>query len=192
MTDDAELLRRHLAGDPAAFGELVRRHRDRMFSVAVRLLGDREDAADAVQDAFVSALRAAAGFRGDAAVSTWLHRVVVNASLDIARRRRPVPLPPEELVAHADRAESGPGETGAVLDLLRALPVEQAAAIVLVDVHGFPVREAAEILQVPEGTVKSRCARGRGRLAELLGQRRNQPGRGRVPGQEVQPGGAPV
>ncbi|WP_269204808.1 sigma factor, partial [Motilibacter deserti] len=98
---DAELLERHRAGDPEAFGEVVRRHRNRLWAVALRTLGDPEEAADGVQDALVSAFRAGrgtsgGGYRGDAAVTTWLHRVVVNACLDRARRRRvrdAVPLP---------------------------------------------------------------------------------------------------
>src|SRR5205085_24648 len=97
--DDAALLRAHVDGDPDAFAELVRRHRDRLWAVAIRTLGDREEAADAVQDALVSAYRSADRFRGDSAVTTWLHRIVVNASLDRARRRqaRPtVPLPEVE------------------------------------------------------------------------------------------------
>jgi RNA polymerase sigma-70 factor, ECF subfamily len=168
---DRELLARHVAGDREAFGLLVARHRDRLWRVALRTLGDPEDAADAVQDALVSAVRAAAGFRGDAAVTTWLHRIVVNACLDLARRkavRTTVPLDPE----HTEQAAVdllGQRETASeVLAALRRLPVEQAAALVLVDVEGYPVAEAAAILEVPEGTVKSRCARGRARLAELL------------------------
>src|ERR671927_1117895 len=93
---DKELLARHAQGDPHAFAELVQRHRDRMWAVALRTLGDHEEAADALQDAFLSAYRAAGRFRGDAAVTTWLHRIVVNACLDRIRRRqvRPtVPLP---------------------------------------------------------------------------------------------------
>src|SRR5918911_814590 len=100
--DDAALLRAHVAGDKDAFGELVRRHRDRLWAVAVRTLGDADEAADALQDALLSAYRAAAGFRGDSAVTTWLHRIVVNACLDRARRRRSrptVPLPDTELYA---------------------------------------------------------------------------------------------
>lgn len=83
---DQELLAMHVAGDPDAFGELVRRHRDRLWAVALRTLGDREEAADAVQDALVSAYRAAHTFRGDSAVTTWLHRITVNACLDRARK----------------------------------------------------------------------------------------------------------
>ena len=79
--DDAALLSRHRAGESAAFGEVVRRHEQRLWAVALRTLGDREEAADAVQDALVSAFRASAAgsFRGESAVTTWLHRIVVNA-----------------------------------------------------------------------------------------------------------------
>src|SRR5882757_4201301 len=96
---DRALLDLHREGDPDAFGEIVRRHRDRMWAVALRTLGDPEEAADAVQDALVSAYRAAGACRGDSAITTWLHRIVVNACLDRARRRnirRTVPLPEQE------------------------------------------------------------------------------------------------
>src|ERR1700734_1546764 len=91
---DADLLSLHVAGDPDAFGELVVRHRDRLWAVALRTLGNPEDAADAVQDALISAYRAAAGFRGNSAGTTWLHRIVVNACLDLARRRAVRPTEP--------------------------------------------------------------------------------------------------
>jgi RNA polymerase sigma-70 factor (ECF subfamily) len=173
--DDRALLAAHVDGDRSAFGRLLERHRDRMWRIALRTLGDAEDAADAVQDAAISALRAAAGYRGDAAVTTWLHRIVVNACLDIARRRAARPTLP--LLTETGSGLADPGassvlearETSAtVVAALRRLPVDQAAAIVLVDIEGFPVREAAAMLEVAEGTVKSRCARGRAQLAVLL------------------------
>jgi RNA polymerase sigma-70 factor, ECF subfamily len=175
---DADLIAAHVAGDPLAFTELVRRHRDRMWAIALRTLGDPEEAADAVQDAFISAFRSAGGFRGQAQVSTWLHRIVVNACLDRIRRNRARPTSP--------LPDAGPGEPAlaldavadresrmAVDDALGALPVEQRAAIVLVDVEGYSVAETAQRLGIAEGTVKSRCARGRARLAVLLGHLRN-------------------
>ena len=175
---DLELVRAHAAGDPEAFGELVRRHRDRLWAVALRTLGDREEAADALQDAFISAFRAAAGFRGDSAVTTWLHRIVVNACLDRVRRRaaRPVaPLPetgPDEPAEPRDAM--GERDIRLAIDgALARLPIEQRSAIVLVDIHGYSVAETAVILDIAEGTVKSRCARGRGRLAVLLAGIRN-------------------
>jgi RNA polymerase sigma-70 factor, ECF subfamily len=175
---DVDLIAAHVAGDPLAFTELVRRHRDRMWAIALRTLGDPEEAADAVQDAFISALRSVSGFRGQAQVSTWLHRIVVNACLDRIRRNRARPISP--------LPDAGPGEPVLALDAvadrecrmvvddaLRTLPVEQRAAIVLVDVEGYSVAETAQLLGIAEGTVKSRCARGRARLAVLLGHLRN-------------------
>lgn len=176
--DDADLLARHVAGDPDAFGELVRRHRDRLWAVAVRTLGDREEAADAVQDALVSAFRAAHTFRGQSAVTTWLHRITVNACLDRARRaasRRTAPVTEEtnfENLLEPHESAAAPAERGELhrelLSALATLPPEQRAALVLVDMQGYPVAEAAKVLDIPTGTVKSRCARGRARLLPLL------------------------
>ncbi|MFH9349313.1 RNA polymerase sigma factor SigM [Kitasatospora sp. NPDC017646] len=177
--DDATLLARHVAGDQQAFGLLVNRHRDRLWAVALRTLGDREEAADALQDALVSAFRAAPGFQGRSAVTTWLHRIVVNACLDRARRsatRRTTPLGDDpqrldNLVGTAEPADSPVVRAEVHRELTAALaelPVEQRAALVLVDMQGYPVAEAAELLGVPVGTVKSRCARGRARLLPLV------------------------
>ncbi|MGH4008570.1 MAG: RNA polymerase sigma factor SigM [Pseudonocardiaceae bacterium] len=178
VSSDADLIAAHVAGDPLAFTELVHRHRDRMWAIALRTLGDPDEAADAVQDAFISAFRAAGGFRGQAQVTTWLHRIVVNACLDRIRRNRARPTSP--------LPDAGPGEPAVTLDAvagqearlavddaLESLPAEQRAAIVLVDVEGYSVAETAQLLGVAEGTVKSRCARGRARLAVLLGHLRN-------------------
>lgn len=192
---DAELLRAHVDGDPQAFNELVRRHRDRLWAVALRTIGDREEAADAVQDALLSAHRGAARFRGDSAVTTWLHRIVVNACLDRMRRRQAHPTVPLPDGTHSDdRGPGGPEPAAPIQDhdtalvvraALAALPVEQRAALVLVDVQGYPVIEAAEILGVAEGTIKSRCARGRARMALALGHLRtgsDAPPAGDLPG----------
>ncbi|MDT0212604.1 RNA polymerase sigma factor SigM [Rothia sp. ARF10] len=169
---DRALMARHLEGDPDAFGEIFRRHRDRLWAVAVRTTNDRELAADCVQDGFVNAFRRAASYRGDAAVSTWLHRIVVNACLDRLRRERDVlrragDVADIDVVDRHDR--HGEAETGLdVRAALAALPEHQRLALVLVDMHGMPVAEAAEVLEVAVGTVKSRCARGREALAALL------------------------
>jgi RNA polymerase sigma-70 factor, ECF subfamily len=181
---DRELLARHVAGDHDAFGEIVRRHRDRLWAVALRTLGDREDAADAVQDAFVSAFRSAHTYRGQAAVTTWLHRITVNACLDRLRKaesRRTSPVPDserfEELLDPEESPEA-PAERGELhselIAAMTTLPADQRAALVLVDMQGYPVAEAAEILGVPTGTVKSRCARGRARLLPLLSHLRTE------------------
>jgi RNA polymerase sigma factor (sigma-70 family) len=182
---DAALLSDHVGGDPDAFSELVRRHRDRLWSVALRTTGDAEDASDALQEALISAFRRAATFRGDAQVTTWLHRIVVNACLDRIRRRRAKstdPLPADEdrmrelgVPSTTDDAAETSERRADVLAALLQLNEDQRAALVLVDMEGYSVDEAAEMLGCAPGTVKSRCARGRVRLIPLLtAYRRNQ------------------
>jgi RNA polymerase sigma-70 factor (ECF subfamily) len=192
-SSDADLIAAHAAGDPHAFAELVRRHRDRMWAVALRTLRDPEEASDALQEAFISAFRAAASFRAESQVTTWLHRIVVNACLDRVRRRqaRPtVPLPeagPGEPVAEGD-AMSDRETRLVVSEALAALPDEQRIPIVLVDVEGYSVADTARMLGIAEGTVKSRCARGRAKLAKLLGHLRNPSADANVPDDAVDTG----
>jgi RNA polymerase sigma-70 factor, ECF subfamily len=181
---DAELLAAHVHGDTDAFSMLFARHRDRLWAVALRTMGNPDDAADALQDGLIAAFRRAGSFRGEAAVTTWLHRVVVNACLDRIRAskvRRAEALP-DDLDTHRDRGSlvtSTPTDPAdrvvdeerrrQVLAALSRIPPDQRAALVLVDMEGFPVAEAAEMLDCAVGTIKSRCSRGRARLAELLG-----------------------
>jgi RNA polymerase sigma-70 factor (ECF subfamily) len=183
---DHELLRAHVDGDPEAFATLFRRHRDRLWAVALRTMGNPEDAADGLQEGIIAAYRRAGSFRGEAAVTTWLHRVVVNACLDrlrAAKVRRADPLP-EDLDDAGDRGSLVTSTTEAadpadlalvaerrrmVLAALDQLPADQRAALVLVDMEGYPVAEVAQMLDCAVGTVKSRCSRGRARLAGLLG-----------------------
>ncbi len=183
---DAELLTAHINGDPHAFSEIVKRHRDRMWAVALRTMGDPDEAADAVQDAFVSAYRKAGTFRGEAAVTTWLHRIVVNACLDRMRRKSVRPVADDELIEAAERDTPMPDQTieretsMEVSAALKLLPTDQRAALVLVDMMGYSVEDAAQVLDVPSGTVKSRCARGRAKLAPILSHLRNRSDLGRV------------
>jgi RNA polymerase sigma-70 factor, ECF subfamily len=172
-----------VAGDPDAFGVLFLRHRDRLWAVAVRTLADPDEAADALQDAMISAFRRAESFRGDSAVTTWLHRIVVNACLDRLRRKaaRPVAGGADErtldslAVGHAVPDPSSGSDTSLdVMAALRTLPPDQQAALVLVDMLGYPVADASAILGVSEGTVKSRCARGRARLLPRLAHLRRR------------------
>jgi RNA polymerase sigma-70 factor, ECF subfamily len=198
---DADLLSAHIDGDPQAFGELFARHRDRLWAVAVRTLGDSEEAADALQDAMISAFRRAASFRGDAAVTTWLHRIVVNACLDRMRRRsaRPTARGDDEdmldsLAAGRSQVADPASATETRLDVmaaLRQLVPDQRAALVLVDMLGYSVADAAEVLGVSEGTVKSRCARGRARLLPRLSHLRMAGPRRRAEGGPGGPGGLP-
>ena len=178
---DAALLAAHVDGDPEAFGELFSRHRDRLWAVALRTSGSPDDAADALQDAMISAFRRAGSFRGDAAVTTWLHRIVVNACLDQHRKRRARPTTTWIDTLHErehDRDDVANRELQIELErALAQLPADQRAAIVLVDVEGYSVEETAAILECAPGTVKSRCSRGRARLAARLQEVRN-PGSG--------------
>lgn len=183
--DDLALIHAHQQGDNEAFGVLFSRHRDRLWAVAVRTTGNAEDAADALQEGLIKAFRGAETFRGDSQVTTWLHRIVVNAALDRLRRNKvraadPLPDDLEEYAARGALATdpsspAGPeqaalaGDTRArVLAALGTLPDEQRDALVLVDMEGYSVAETAEILDCAVGTVKSRCSRGRAALAPLL------------------------
>ncbi|MFI5607728.1 RNA polymerase sigma factor SigM [Amycolatopsis sp. NPDC051903] len=186
---DADLIAAHAAGDPHAFSELVRRHRDRLWAVALRTMRDPEEAADALQEAFISAFRAAGNFRAESQVTTWLHRIVVNACLDRIRRKqaRPtVPLPETGFNEPASPRDSMAEKETSLLvrEALNQLPEEQRAPIVLVDVEGYSVAETARMLGIAEGTVKSRCARGRGKLAKVLGHLRNPDANANVPPDE--------
>ena len=207
---DADLLAAHVAGDPEAFGLLFTRHRDRLWAVALRTMGNPDDAADGLQDGLIAAYRRAGSFRGEAQVTTWLHRVIVNACLDRLRalRVRRADALPDDLEDRPDRGSvltsdprdpAGEVVTGderrRVLEALAALPAEQRAALVLVDMEGYSVAEVAVMLDCAPGTVKSRCSRGRARLAGLLadlrpvgeGDRPHPPPRNPTPDPGVQP-----
>jgi RNA polymerase sigma-70 factor (ECF subfamily) len=168
----------HLAGDATAFAAVVDRHTGSLWALALRTLHHPEDAADAVQEALVSAYRQAGSYRGVATVRTWLHRILVNACIDRIRydgRRATVPLAGRDAAARL-RDLAGDVATRLVLaEALAELPAEQRLAVVLVDALGWPVGEAAHLLEVPVGTVKSRCARARARLAELVGHPWEEP-----------------
>lgn len=177
---DGELLAAHVAGHPDAFTEIVKRHKDRLWAVALKTTGDPEDAADALQDALISAYRRASQFRGDSQVTTWMHRIVVNACLDRMRRRttRPtVPLPVEEetgipLPDPADHIARRELQLD-IASALAELPEDQREAVALVDIEGWSIEQAALMLGCPAGTVKSRCSRGRAKLAKRLSYLRN-------------------
>ena len=183
MSTDPELLAAHRAGNDRAFGELATRHYPRLWAVAARILHHPEDAADAVQEALVAAYRRADSYRGDAAVHTWLTRILINSCLDRLRRERArveLRLDGDGPRGHVDpRAGDLATELAtrlSVQEALAELPVAQRVAVVLVDIQGWRVADVAEVLEVPVGTVKSRCARARARLAARLGHLRDEEG----------------
>ncbi|MDY6996101.1 MAG: RNA polymerase sigma factor SigM [Actinomycetota bacterium] len=169
LRTDAELLAAHIGGDRYAFEELFHRHHRHLYRLARLTSRDPDDAADALQDALLAAHRAAHRFRHDSAVSSWLHRIVVNACLTRLRRNRihSHQQLDEQLCGGTD--PTGRVDTAIVVErALMGLPVEQRAAVVAVDMQGYSVAETAQMLGVPEGTVKSRCSRARSKLAAML------------------------
>jgi RNA polymerase sigma-70 factor (ECF subfamily) len=166
---DADLVEAARQGDQGAFAVLVRRHERRVYGLALRMLGREEDARDAAQDAFVSCYRNLRSFRGDAAFSTWLHRIAVNACYDAMRKRREV-LGIEEAPEPPPAPDHGDAIAAAV-DVRRALllvPEEFRAVIVMHDLQDMGYDQIADVLDVPIGTVKSRLHRGRIALGEAL------------------------
>lgn len=169
---DEELVRRYVGGDGSAFALLVERHERRVYNLALRMTGREEDARDATQDAFLTALRKLSSFRGDAAFTTWMHRVTVNACYDLLRKRQRTPILdlPEDVEPGPPVPDHADATVGAI-DVQRALaqvPESFRAVLILHDVQDLAYEEVAAILEVPVGTVKSRLHRGRVALARAL------------------------
>jgi len=171
---DAELAAAAARGDRRCLEVLLERHADRVYAICRRVLSDREDARDAAQEALIAIARRISTFDGRAQFTTWMYRVAVNAALDEARRtgRRPSTLRDG---ATAEPAAADPPVDSAVADrvdierALASLPVEFRVAVALRDLAGLDYGEIAAVLDIPPGTVRSRIARGRGLLAERLG-----------------------
>jgi RNA polymerase sigma-70 factor, ECF subfamily len=183
QTIDVALVEEALRGRLDAFNELVTRHQDHLFGLVYRLVPDRDQAADAVQEAFFSAYRNLAAFRGGS-VRSWLSRIAINAAMDLQRTRRRRPSQPypeledESWQPNADQ-EVEPETTALAAERSRALaralgglPFEQRNCILLFDVEGYDYAEISVIMKVEVGTVKSRIHRGRLALrAALAGDR---------------------
>jgi RNA polymerase sigma-70 factor (ECF subfamily) len=186
VSDEAGLLARLRAGEDAAFEELVRRYGGRLLAVARRFLPAEDDARDAVQDAYLSAFRSIDRFEGQAELSTWLHRIVVNAALMKLRTRRRKPEQSiEELLpgfledGHLERPASpwrsdgiDPAEQSElrtlVLDNIHRLPESHRTVLLLRDIEDLDTGETAELLGISPGAVKTRLHRARQALRELL------------------------
>ena len=170
---DRQLMERTAAGETGAFTELMRRHQDMVFSVALRMMRDREAALDATQDTFLTVLRKADRYSGEAQVSTWLYRVATNKCLDLLRRqrRRPAGRFPEHLEVPDPSAVPQLAAIDVRSDIgaaLASIPLHYRVAVVLSDVEGLSIGEMVEVLGLPAGTVKSRIFRGRRMLADKL------------------------
>lgn len=165
---DAELLRAFVTGDRDSLEVLLRRHQARVYGLAYRMLGNRADALDASQEVFIHCFRKAGSFKYQAAFTTWLYRLTVNACHDLARRRARAPQPVEEVHASNPSSLDHADDRLVVEEALGTLSEEQRAAVVLRDLHGLAYDEIAQVLGIPAGTVKSRIARGRLALGALL------------------------
>lgn len=176
--DDRTLVAAAQTGDRGALDELLRNHYDRIWAICRRIAGNDADAADATQEALLAIVRGLPKFDGNAAFSTWSYRVATNACLDELRRRkrRPTPQLVDEHEGWIDRTseQTSPAfdEQVAVRDeletALAALPKEFRQPVILRDQVGLDYAEIAATLDIPPGTVRSRIARGRSKLAELL------------------------
>lgn len=179
---DAHLVQRAREGDSDAVTELYRRHERRVYNLALRTLGNPWDAADVSQEAFIKAFRSLDSFKGESRFTTWLHRIVVNAAYDHLRRQRPEPMETDTVddlsgpsgagtVVGSGREGTDPaldGLSDPLREALMSLNEGFRFAVVLCDLLGFPYNEAAEILGVQEGTIKSRIFRAREALAAAL------------------------
>lgn len=179
--NDRQLVADHLAGDPHAFKLIVHRHRQRMYYVARNYARNEHDAQDIVQEALFKAARSMHTYRGDAKLSTWLHRMTVNAAIDHQRRFvRPgtqcsldddasaVDLEANKYLAYNPMEATE--RTIAMRQALGALPTAQRKALWLIDVAGMSVGDAAAELGVQPGTVKSRRYRAREAVASAMGE----------------------
>jgi RNA polymerase sigma-70 factor (ECF subfamily) len=173
---DIELVERVVSGDHDAFEAIMRQQEDRVFSVCLRIIGDRDRALDATQETFLTVFRKAGQFKGDAALGTWIYRIAVNTCYDQlrkAKRRRTDPIPDhlDPVDPSAESAIESAALRPEIRTALDRLPTDFRAAIVLSDIEGMSMTEVASVLGIPAGTVKSRLFRGRRLLAEHLGAR---------------------
>jgi RNA polymerase sigma-70 factor (ECF subfamily) len=172
--EDRALIRRYLEGDVEAFDELMRAHEDRVFGICLRMMKDRDQALDATQDVFLTVFRKADRYKEQAAFSTWLYRVSINTCYDHLRRRQRKRT--EVIPEHLDPSDPHSGDVLNAVELrpdietaLAGISPEFRAAVVLVDLEGMSLDGAADTLDVPVGTVKSRLFRARRQLAQELG-----------------------
>jgi RNA polymerase sigma-70 factor (ECF subfamily) len=170
--DDDVLATAAAGGDRRALEQLLERHADRVHGVCRRVLANPEDALDATQEAMIAIARGIGRFDGRSAFTTWMYRVATNAALDEGRRRGRRPVPLDELPEAPAVGSALDAQVGARLDVdaaLAQLPEEFRVAVVLRDLCDLDYAEIAAALDIPPGTVRSRIARGRAALADVLG-----------------------
>lgn len=177
--DENKLIERATSGDPAAFNRLMEMHEKRMYAVALRMFGNREDAQDSLQEAMLRVYRSIGGFKGQSSFGTWVYRITMNTCLDEIRRKKnkqsasldnmldqgwaPTDegASPEKRVMQQEMRKS-------IAQSIQELPEDMRSAIIMRDVHGYSYEEIADTLNVNVGTIKSRISRGREKLREKL------------------------
>jgi RNA polymerase sigma-70 factor (ECF subfamily) len=185
--EDQQLISECLQGRTEAFGELVRRYQDRLYNAVFRFLESGEDAQDVVQETFLSAYQALAGFKGSSRFFTWLYRIAMNHAVDLKRKRRVLlrfeadqhedtqPLDQSEFSRPQQAAEKGE-ESELLRQALQKLSPEHRMVLILKDIEGLRYEEMAEALEVPIGTIRSRLHRARLELREILEAQEKQGG----------------
>lgn len=182
--DDRRLIREAVAGDTASFGELVRRYQDRLYNIAYRVVGNPDDAADVVQDAFVSAYQSLASFKGDSEFFTWLYRIAFNTAISQKRKKRPTAsidggtpgrdgetgYDPEDVSTDTapDAMMSRTEDERVLTAAIAKLSDEHRTVLVLKDIDGEKYEDIATALGIPIGTVRSRLHRARLELRNLI------------------------
>lgn len=179
MQGDELLLRRACKGDVQAFEELMQSHESRIYAIALRMMGNREDAQDCAQEAMVRIYRAMGSFKCQSALATWIYRITMNTCLDELRRRKARKVTSLDSLVDNGWSPTDTGDTpeehglrvekqNALNQAIQSLPDDMRAAIILRDVKGYSYDEIASILDANVGTIKSRISRGREKLREIL------------------------
>ena len=182
MQGDELLLRRACKGDVQAFEELMQSHESRIYAIALRMMGNREDAQDCAQEAMVRIYRAMGSFKGQSALATWIYRITMNTCLDELRRRKARKVTSLDSLVDNGWSPTDTGDTpeehglrvekqNALNQAIQSLPDDMRAAIILRDVKGYSYDEIASILDANVGTIKSRISRGREKLREILSKK---------------------
>lgn len=188
---DELLLKRAQKGDAAAFEELMSSQEGRMYAIALRMMGNREDAQDCAQEAMVRIYRAMGSFKGQSTLATWIYRITMNTCLDELRRRKVRKVTSLDSLVDTGWAPTDPNDTpeehglrsekrNVLNSAIQTLPEDMRAAIILRDIKGYSYDEIAGVLDANVGTIKSRISRGREKLREILSKEAELFGRGRV------------
>ena len=180
--EDNFLIKQAIRGDAYAFEQLMRRHESRMYSVAIRMCGNREDAQDCVQDAMLRIYRALDRFKGQSSFSTWVYRITMNTCLDELRRRKVRASTSLDTLLESGWSPTDETDTPerhaidserrrALEKAIGSLPEDMRSAIVLREMQGLSYEEISDVLSVNVGTIKSRISRGREKLREKISAR---------------------